>query len=141
MEKKLNIGTFEVLPRDKFYPNLLHFLNDYERDRLNSDGLRIASYKESNFLIKEFKELGISENLKKYYYTFISEIVISYDPYGTGRHKEAIIDDPEEVIKFQYGEEAYGYDSDGSQIEFHKGDSNIEDWTEENSIYFVVRPL
>jgi hypothetical protein len=71
----------------------------------------------------------------------VSEITIVYDPYGDGRYKEAIIDDPSEVIKFQNGDVAFGYDSDGGEEEFWKEAGKIENWTEEKSIYFIVRSL
>jgi len=141
MVRNLNIGVFEVLPNNKSYSNLIDFIVEYPRDKVNKDGLRMANYKESNYLIKTFKELGLSEFLKKYYYTFVSDITIVYDPYGTGRYKEAIIDDPAEIFKFQNGEASMGYDSDGAEDEFWKGAGKIEDWREEKSVYFIIRPL
>lgn len=141
MVRNINIGTFQLLPKKPEFYTYYNFLNEYSRDRENSEGVRIASYKESRYLLDEFKRLGISDNLKKYYYSFVTEITIVYDPYGTGRYKEAIIDDPLEVNKFQEGEAAEGYDSDGDRDEFWKGQGKIEDWREEISVFFLVKSL
>lgn len=137
----LNIGKFEVLPKVKQYENYLEFLNDYSRDTPNSEGVRIAKYKEANYLLTEFKKLKVSQSLAEYYYTFVTEIVVRYDPYGTGAYKEAIIDDPIEIVKFHGGESALGYDSDGDGSEFTRDSSRIDDWSNESSVFFLIRNL
>ena len=140
-KRPLNIGTFEVLPKVKQYENYLEFLNDYSRDTPNSEGIRIAKYKEGSYLLREFKKLKVSQYLNEYYYTFVTEIVVRYDPYGTGAYREAIIDDPIEIVKFHEGEPALGYDNDGDESEFTRGSSRIDDWTNESSVFFLVRSL
>jgi hypothetical protein len=139
--KKLNIGSFEILPKDKEYSSPSEFLNNYSRKTPNSEGIIIADSRLANYLISQFKQLKVGDYLKNYYYTFTTEITIVYDPFGTGNYKEAIIDDPEEVINFQNGEPAMGYDEDGDNEEFFKGAGKIEDWREEKSIFFLVRVI
>jgi hypothetical protein len=141
MVSNINIGTFQLLPKKTEFYTYSDFLNEYSREKENSEGIRIARYQESRYLLEEFKRLGISDNLKKYYYRFVTEITIVYDPYGTGRYKEAIIDDPLEVNKFQEGEPAEGYDNDGNHDEFWKGQGKIVDWREETSVFFLVKAL
>jgi hypothetical protein len=141
MVSNINIGTFQLLPKKTEFYTYSDFLNEYSREKENSEGIRIARYQESRYLLEEFKRLGISDNLKKYYYRFVTEITIVYDPYGTGRYKEAIIDDPLEVNKFQEGEPAEGYDNDGDHDEFWKGQGKIVDWREETSVFFLVKAL
>jgi hypothetical protein len=141
MVSNINIGTFQLLPKKTEFYTYSDFLNEYSREKENSEGIRIARYRESRYLLEEFKRLGISDNLKKYYYRFVTEITIVYDPYGTGRYKEAIIDDPLEVNKFQEGEPAEGYDNDGDHDEFWKGQGKIVDWREETSVFFLVKAL
>jgi len=141
MVSNINIGTFQLLPKKTEFYTYSDFLNEYSSEKENSEGIRIARYQESRYLLEEFKRLGISDNLKKYYYRFVTEITIVYDPYGTGRYKEAIIDDPLEVNKFQEGEPAEGYDNDGDHDEFRKGQGKIVDWREETSVFFLVKAL
>jgi len=137
----IKLGTFEIIQKDKEYKNYSEFINTYSKETPNSEGIRIATYKEANYLLQEFKKLKISKSLEKYYYTLVTEIVIRYELFGVGDYKEAIIDDPSEIIKFHEGEAAYGYDSDGSEIEFTKGSSKIDDWSDESSVFFLVRSL
>jgi len=137
----IKLGIFEILPKDKEYKNYLEFINTYSKETPNSEGIRISSSKETNYLFKTFKELGLLEFLEKYCYKFVTDIIIVYDPYGTGRYKEAIIDDPAEILKFQNGEVAIGYDSDGELQEFWKSAGKIEDYTLETAWYFIIRPL
>jgi hypothetical protein len=101
----------------------LEFLNDYSKYTPNSEGVRIAKLKEGSYLLREFKKLKVSRYLDEYYYTFVTEIVVRYDPYGTGDYREAMIDNPTEIVKFHEGDPALGYDSDGDENEFTGGSS------------------
>lgn len=137
----INNGIFELIPKSKEYDNFFEFLKDYNVETPNSEGVRYSNYKERNYLIREYNKLGVFEHIKKYGYSFVTEIIINYDPFGNGFYREAIIDDPEEVVKFQNGEGAFGYDSDGGEEEFWKGAGKIEDWTEETNTFFLVRDI
>ena len=63
------------------------------------------------------------------------------DPYGIGGSRDLIIDDPEEIIKFQEGDTAYGYGNSGEQYEVERGSSQLLDWKEEESVFFLVRSI
>ena len=58
-----------------------------------------------------------------------------------GGTKDLIIDDPEEIIKFQNGETAFGYDNSGEEYEVERGSAQLVDWSEEKSVFFLVRSI
>lgn len=141
-KKPLNIGNFEVLPNLKEYSTYLEFLNDYSSNKPNKDGVIIADYRKVKYLMQEFKKLGIYRVLEKYYmYTLVSEITVRCDFTGTNGYRDYIIDDPEEIINFQNGEPAIGYNSDGDEDEMIKGSDNVDNWEESKSVFFLIRNL
>lgn len=139
--KKLNIGLFEILPKEKEYETYSDLLKDYSMDTPNSDGVRISKFRESYYLLKEFKSLGVCDNLKKYSYNLITEIIVEYDVYANGTSVEIIIDNPSEIEDFKKGEFAIGYDSDGEEHQVKRGTSYLIDWVQERSTFFLVRSI
>jgi hypothetical protein len=139
--KSLNIGLIEVLPKKGNYSTYKEFLEDYSRETPNSEGIRIANYKEAQYLLRELGGLKIKDFIKDYYYSIVTEIVGVIDPFGMGGTKDLIIDDPEEIIKFQNGETAFGYDNSGEEYEVERGSAQLVDWSEEKSVFFLVRSI
>ncbi len=139
--KSLNIGLIEVLPKKGSYDSYKEFLSDYSRETPNSEGIRIANYNEAQYLLRDLGKLKIKEYIKNYYYSIVTEIVCVIDPFGIGGWRDLIIDDPEEIIKFQNGETAFGYDNSGEEYEVEKGSSQLINWNEEESVFFLVRSI
>jgi hypothetical protein len=139
--KSLNIGLIEVLPKEGSYSTYKEFLDTYSRETPNSEGIRIANYNEAQYLLRDLGKLKIKEYIKNYYYSIVTEIVCVIDPYGIGGSRDLIIDDPEEIIKFQEGDTAYGYGNSGEQYEVERGSSQLLDWKEEESVFFLVRSI
>ena len=124
----------------KEYPNYLEFSEDYSKTP-NIQGIRLANRKELYYLLKEFKDLKISENLRNYSYVFVTEIIAQYDVYANGSSVEIIIDDPQEILDFQKDGVGLGYDSNGEQHDINRGSSYMWDWSEQTSVFFLVRSI
>jgi hypothetical protein len=139
--KNLNLGLIEVIPRKGNYSSYKEFLADYSRETPNSEGIRISDYLESRYLLRELGNLKLNEFLKNYYYSIVTEIVGVVDPFGTGGYKDIIIDDPDEIIKFQNGETAFGYGDSGNEYEVEKGSAQLIHWDESESVFFLVRSI
>jgi len=139
--KSLNLGLIEVLPKKGSYSSYKEFLEYYSRETPNSEGIRIANYNESQYLLRDLGKLKIKEYIKNYYYSIVTEIVCVIDPFGIGGWRDLIIDDPEEIIKFQKGETAYGYDNSGEEYEVEKESSKLVNWEESESVFFLVRSI
>jgi hypothetical protein len=148
MKKPIRIGNIEILPRDKEYPSYKSFLGEYSPDdhfhintkQVNSGGIRICNYLESSYLLKEFKKLGIGKNLIDYYYTFVTSVELIIDPSGGGNYKSVLIDDPEEIVKYEEREDSIGTDNDGEDIEIYPY-TRIADETKEETIFFLCREI
>ena len=142
INKPLKIGIIELIPKRDNYTSYKQFLADYSRETPNKEGIGISNYNESQYLLREFGNLKINEFLKRnYYYSIVTEIVCTIDSFGEGRYKDLIIDDTEEIIKFQNGETALGYDDSGNVYETEKGSAQLIDSGESESIFFLVRSI
>jgi len=148
MKKPIRIGNIEILPRDKEYPSYKSFLEEYSPDdyfhvntkQVNSRGIRICNYLESSYLLKEFKKLGIGKNLIDYYYTFVTSVELIIDPSGGGNYKSVLIDDPEEIVKYEEREDSIGIDNDGEEIEIYPYTSTADE-TKNESVFFLCREI
>lgn len=138
--RTLRLGHIELIPIHRDFSSYKEFLD--WADSL-SDGLERANYKQSKYIIS-LKKLGVFDHIKNNYsVTLTSEIVLQVDnDFGFSMNGTSVlIDDPIEVEKFLNSEDAVGYDGNGDEIDLKRGHSKIIDWSEESSIFFIIRTI
>ena len=138
----VNFGIIEVMPNnnDNINPEYYDkFLEDVAS--ISGEGWKVSDYKIAKYIIELGKSYNIWESIfDNYGYRFITEIVADIDN-NWGGTKSFIIDDPQEIRAFLYGDYAIGYDSNWNKFEISKDSSALLNWEEQTGIYFIVRSI
>ena len=138
--RTLKLGNIELMPIERKFSSYKEFLDWC--DGL-SDGWKKANYKSAKYIIS-LKQLGIFGDIKNNYSVMLTtEIVLQVDnDFGFSmRGISVLIDDPAEVEKFLDYEDAIGLGPSGEEIDVKRGADDIIDWSEEESILFVIREI
>lgn len=141
MKKGIKIATIEILPRAKDYSSYEEFLQEYPSRKItNNEGVRRCSSKETGYLIREFKKLKIFGKMSDYYYEFITSIELILDR-NDGRAISVIIEEPIDIKDYLAGEDVYGTNPDGDEVEVSNTSHSIVDEYIEKTVHFLCREI
>lgn len=93
-----------------------------------------------NYIVKDLYRLGIYNSIsEKYSNNITTEIHVTLQ--GNYRGFSATIDDPDEIDRFLAGEDAVAIDSNGGEHDVWKENSDVLDWSQEESGYFYFEKI
>lgn len=113
--KTLTLGHIELIPIEpnKSYFHCYSDLKDYLSE-LGSE-YKFTLVDVSSYIVDEFSKLGIYKNFSELYQVSVVSQIDAVTNDGTF----VIIDGEEEIENFYKGEECYGFDEDGGEIDFY----------------------
>lgn len=142
MKKPIILGNIEILPRTEEYSSYPEFSKKYPgKGEAKKGDIRRTDWRETKFLLTEYKKLGILGYLKKYYYyEFIVSIeVLLYD--SAWGYNSVFIEEEEEVEKYLNNIDCVGIDKSGEEVEIYPESGRIVDEKKNEGVYFLCKEI